>query len=126
MADRPLRDQRADRPGGGGRGRGTWTAPSPPLVPPPLPRPPRDFRGHRRRLVDGAIAIYEELGGVWTQVADIPHPFPTGGQDAFGVNLVLVELLINAGMDELAAQAIAVAAATPVNFLGNKLWTFDR
>jgi len=45
---------------------------------------------------------------------------------AFVINLVLLELLINAGMDELAAQAIAVAAATPFNFLGNKLWTFDR
>jgi putative flippase GtrA len=27
---------------------------------------------------------------------------------------------------ELPAQAIAVAAAMPFNFLGNKLWTFAR
>jgi putative flippase GtrA len=27
---------------------------------------------------------------------------------------------------ELLAQAIAVAAATPCNFLGNKLWTFSE
>ncbi len=27
---------------------------------------------------------------------------------------------------ELPAQAIAVAVATPVNFIGNKLWTFGR
>jgi putative flippase GtrA len=29
-------------------------------------------------------------------------------------------------MPELPSQAIAVAVATPVNFIGNKLWTFDR
>jgi len=45
---------------------------------------------------------------------------------AFLVNLTLLELLIAAGLAELPAQAIAVAAATPFNFLGNKLWTFQR
>lgn len=46
---------------------------------------------------------------------------------AFLVNLALLELLvIVAGLPELPAQAIAVAAATPCNFLGNKLWTFHR
>ncbi len=44
-----------------------------------------------------------------------------------GVNLVVLELLISAaGLPELPSQAIAVAVATPVNFIGNKLWTFDR
>ena len=44
---------------------------------------------------------------------------------AFLVNLALLELLVSAaGVPELAAQAIAVAAATPCNFLGNRLWTF--
>jgi putative flippase GtrA len=44
-----------------------------------------------------------------------------------GVNLVALELLIStAGLPELLSQAIAVAVATPVNFIGNKLWTFDR
>jgi dolichol-phosphate mannosyltransferase len=45
---------------------------------------------------------------------------------AFAVNLALLEALVaGAGLPELAAQAIAVASATPCNFLGNKLWTFD-
>ena len=44
---------------------------------------------------------------------------------ALGVNLVALELLINASVPELAAQAIAVAIAMPFNFVGNKLWTFD-
>jgi dolichol-phosphate mannosyltransferase len=44
---------------------------------------------------------------------------------AFVVNLLLLELLVSgAGLTEVLAQAIAVAAATPCNFLGNKLWTF--
>jgi putative flippase GtrA len=43
------------------------------------------------------------------------------------VNLFALALLVDvAGVAELPAQAIAVALATPVNFIGNKLWTFDR
>lgn len=41
------------------------------------------------------------------------------------VNLVVLALLTEvAGLDDLPAQALAVLAALPVNFLGNKLWTF--
>ena len=44
-----------------------------------------------------------------------------------GVNLVVLTLLVDvAEVAELPAQAIAVAVATPVNFIGNKLWTFGR
>jgi dolichol-phosphate mannosyltransferase len=44
---------------------------------------------------------------------------------ALGLNLVVLEALVASGsVDELAAQAIAVAVAMPFNFLGNKLWTF--
>jgi dolichol-phosphate mannosyltransferase len=43
------------------------------------------------------------------------------------VNLVVLNLLVDgADLAELPAQAIAVAVATPVNFIGNKLWTFGR
>lgn len=43
------------------------------------------------------------------------------------VNLIVLNLLVGAaGLPELPAQAIAVAVATPVNFIGNKLWTFGR
>lgn len=40
------------------------------------------------------------------------------------LNLALLELLVSSGLDELPAQAIAVAVAMPFNFLGNRLWTF--
>ena len=44
---------------------------------------------------------------------------------ALGVNLILLEILIaELGVSEIPAQAIAVAFAMPVNFIGNKLWTF--
>ena len=45
---------------------------------------------------------------------------------ALGVNLVLLELLVSTlEVAEVPSQAIAVAIAMPVNFIGNKLWTFD-
>ncbi len=44
---------------------------------------------------------------------------------AFGFSLLLLTLLVeSAGMGKLPAQAVAVAASTPLNFLGNKLWSF--
>ena len=44
---------------------------------------------------------------------------------AFLFNLVVLELLVvGLDMSELPAQAIAVAVAMPVNFLGNRQWTF--
>src|SRR3954452_19413392 len=46
---------------------------------------------------------------------------------AFLFNLAFLELLVSVlGMAEVPAQALAVAFATPLNFVGNKLWTFDR
>ena len=43
------------------------------------------------------------------------------------LNLILLEVFITStGLPELAAQALAVALVTPVNFIGNKLWTFGE
>lgn len=39
-------------------------------------------------------------------------------------NLAVLFLLVTAGMGELPAQAIAIALVTPLNFAGNKLWSF--
>jgi dolichol-phosphate mannosyltransferase len=41
-------------------------------------------------------------------------------------NLVVLSTLVAFGVDALPAQAIAVAAGMPINFVGNKLWTFSR
>jgi putative flippase GtrA len=45
---------------------------------------------------------------------------------ALAANLVVLELLIALGLGEIVAQAIAILLVTPVNFVGNKLWTFRR
>jgi putative flippase GtrA len=44
---------------------------------------------------------------------------------ALGVNLIALELLVQAGVSDVPAQALAVIIAMPFNFIGNKLWTFD-
>lgn len=44
---------------------------------------------------------------------------------ALGFSLVLLSLLVEtAGLAKVPAQALAVAASMPLNFLGNKLWSF--
>jgi putative flippase GtrA len=43
---------------------------------------------------------------------------------AFVVAATVLELLVRAGMAELPAQALSIVAATPLNFVGNKMWSF--
>jgi dolichol-phosphate mannosyltransferase len=44
---------------------------------------------------------------------------------AFLIQVTILELLISsAGTPKVAAQAISLVLATPVNFIGNKLWSF--
>jgi len=44
---------------------------------------------------------------------------------ALAFNLAVLQILVAAGLGEFPAQAIAVICATPLNFIGNKLWSFD-
>jgi dolichol-phosphate mannosyltransferase len=43
---------------------------------------------------------------------------------ALGANLVVLHLLVTAGLGKIPAQAIAILLVTPINFVGNKLWSF--
>jgi putative flippase GtrA len=43
---------------------------------------------------------------------------------ALVANLGVLELLVRVGLTEVVAQAIAIVLVTPVNFVGNKLWSF--
>jgi len=43
---------------------------------------------------------------------------------ALGANLVVLYALVQLGLSEVVAQAIAIVLVTPVNFVGNKLWSF--
>jgi putative flippase GtrA len=45
---------------------------------------------------------------------------------ALGANLLVLTLLVTAGLDKVPAQAIAIIVVTPLNFIGNKLWSFRR
>ncbi|MGD9734102.1 MAG: GtrA family protein [Solirubrobacterales bacterium] len=45
---------------------------------------------------------------------------------SLALNITVLEALVqDRTLIQLDAQAIAVALATPFNFLGNKLWTFS-
>ena len=43
---------------------------------------------------------------------------------ALVANLVVLHALVTLGFSEVVAQAIAIVLVTPVNFVGNKLWSF--
>jgi putative flippase GtrA len=45
---------------------------------------------------------------------------------ALAANLVCLQILVALGVGKILAQAIAIVLVTPVNFVGNKLWTFRR
>jgi putative flippase GtrA len=46
---------------------------------------------------------------------------------AFFVALAVLELLVSqTSLPELVAQAISIVVATPLNFVGNKMWSFAR
>ena len=67
----------------------------------------------------------------WTFAAKQDHPmfqavrFFAVSLVAFGFTyVVLVALVSGAGLPKVVAQAIAIAAGTPLSFLGQKLWSF--
>ncbi len=45
---------------------------------------------------------------------------------SLGANLLVLHVLISLGAGKLVGQAIAIVLVTPLNFVGNKLWSFRR
>jgi putative flippase GtrA len=45
---------------------------------------------------------------------------------SLGANLLVLNVLITLGVGKLVGQAIAIVLVTPLNFVGNKLWSFRR
>ncbi|MFL5886551.1 MAG: GtrA family protein [Thermoleophilaceae bacterium] len=43
---------------------------------------------------------------------------------AFLFGLGILQLLVDTGMNQEIAQTLSIIAATPLNFLGNKMWSF--
>ena len=44
----------------------------------------------------------------------------------YGANVGVLAALVSSGLGKIIAQAIAIILVTPLNFLGNKLWSFRR
>jgi putative flippase GtrA len=45
---------------------------------------------------------------------------------ALGANLIVLRVLVGLGLGKVVAQAVAIVLVTPLNFVGNKLWSFRR
>src|SRR5437764_14142115 len=66
----------------------------------------------------------------WTFGAKQDHPgrqaarFFTVSLIAFALTYVVLLALVDAGVMKVLAQAIAIAAGTPLSFVGQKLWSF--
>jgi len=45
---------------------------------------------------------------------------------ALGANLLVLHVLVGLGVGKIAGQAIAIVLVTPLNFIGNKLWSFKK
>lgn len=43
---------------------------------------------------------------------------------SLGANLLVLDALISLGAGKFVGQAIAIVLVTPLNFIGNKLWSF--
>jgi putative flippase GtrA len=44
----------------------------------------------------------------------------------YGANVAVLATLVSSGLGKIAAQSLAIILVTPLNFLGNKLWSFRR
>jgi putative flippase GtrA len=45
---------------------------------------------------------------------------------ALAANLLVLDALVMFGLEKVPAQAIAILVVMPLNFIGNKLWSFRR
>ena len=87
---------------------------------------------HLSAVIAWAVAVLNNfwLNRHWTFDAKQDHPviqavrFFTGSVVAFGCTYAVLVVLVDAGVMKVAAQAIAIAAGTPLSFIGQKLWSF--
>jgi putative flippase GtrA len=87
---------------------------------------------HLSAVIAWAVSVFNNfvLNRHWTFDARQHHPLQQGlrffvvSLIAFGFSYVVLVALVDAGLMKVAAQAIAVAAGTPLSFVGQKLWSF--
>ena len=79
-----------------------------------------------------AVSNNYVLNRVWTFRGERGHIAYQGLQFlavslvALGANLLVLQGLVALGSGKIVAQAIAIIVVTPLNFVGNKLWSFRR
>jgi dolichol-phosphate mannosyltransferase len=79
-----------------------------------------------------AVTNNYALNRLWTFRADRGHVAYQGlrflvvSTAALLANLAVLHFLIQGGVGKIPAQAIAIVLVTPLNFVGNKLWSFRR
>ena len=91
---------------------------------------------HYRLAATGSFLVAVSNNYLWNRVWTFRHQrghvayqglrFLVVSVAVYGANLLLLTLLVEAGAGKIVAQAIAVVLVTPLNFLGNKLWSFRR
>jgi len=87
---------------------------------------------HLSAVIAWAVSVLNNfwLNRHWTFEAKQDHPvmqavrFFAVSLVAFGFTYVVLVVLVDAGLMKVAAQAIAIAAGTPLSFIGQKLWSF--
>jgi putative flippase GtrA len=87
---------------------------------------------HLSAVIAWAVSVLNNfvLNRHWTFAAKQDHPvmqavrFFLVSLVAFGFTYVVLVALVDAGLMKVAAQAVAIAAGTPLSFVGQKLWSF--
>ena len=79
-----------------------------------------------------AVANNYALNRVWTFRVERGHVGAQGWRflvvstGSLLANLVVLHVMVTAGVGEIIAQAVAIVLVTPLNFVGNKLWSFRQ
>ena len=79
-----------------------------------------------------AVANNYALNRVWTFRVERGHVGAQGWRFlvvstvSLMANLAVLHLMVTAGVGKIVAQAAAIILVTPLNFIGNKLWSFRR
>ena len=79
-----------------------------------------------------AVANNYALNRIWTFRVERGHVGAQGWRFlvvstiSLLANLAVLHLMVTAGVGKIVAQAVAIILVTPLNFVGNKLWSFRR